>query len=38
MELKNITEYFKKAVEDVRNDFTEDMNRMRQMRARDKTD
>lgn len=38
MELKNITEYFNKKTEDVRKDFTEDMRRIAQLRARDKTD
>lgn len=38
MEIKNITEYFNKKTEDVRKDFTEDMRRITQLRARDKTD
>ena len=37
-ELKNMAEYFKKAVDDVRKDFTDDIGSMKKLRARDKSD
>lgn len=37
-EIHGITEYFKKAVEDVRKDFTGDIRSMQKLRARDKSD
>ena len=37
-ELGNMTEYFKKQVQDVRKDFTDDIRSMQKLRARDKSD
>ena len=37
-ELGNLTEYFKKAVQDVRTDFNDDIKNIKRLRARDKSD
>ena len=37
-EIENLTDYFKKAVQDVRKDFNDDIRSMQKLRARDKSD
>ena len=37
-EISSLTEYFKKTVQDVRKDFTDDIRSMQKLRARDKSD